>query len=80
MRDENTSDFSWPDDRPSTVYNAFTVNNDTSWQTFNYTGMTLKAGDRIVVGSRANYNYSSKKSCLNLSDITVTVTAIEDAE
>ena len=80
MRDENTSDFSWPDDRPTTVYNAFTVNNDTSWQTFNYTGMTLKAGDRIVVGSRANYNYSSKKSCLNLSDITVTVTAIEDAE
>ena len=80
MKDENTSDFAWPNDRPETIYRTFTVNNDTSWQTFTYTGMTIKAGDRVVVGSRASYNYSSKKSCLNLSDITVTVTAIEDAE
>ncbi len=80
MQNENTSDFSWPNDRTDEIYRTFTVNNDTSWQTFSYTGMTIKAGDRIVVGSRASYSYSSKKSCLNLSDITVTVTAIEDAE
>ena len=80
MQDENTSDFSWPSDRTDEIYHTFTVNNDTSWQTFTYTGMTIKAGDRVVVGSRAGYDYSKKQSCLNLSDITVTVTAIEDAE
>ena len=80
MKDTNTSDFSWPNDRPATIYNTFTVNNDTEWQTFSFTGMTIKKDDRVVVGSRASYNYSSKKSCLNLSDITVNITALEKVQ
>ena len=82
MVDEGTSDFAWPSQSlcNSTNYNTFTVNNDTEWQTFTFEGMKIYPQDRVVVGSRADYSYSSKKSCLNLSDITVTVTAIEDAQ
>ena len=80
MQDDNTSDFSWPDDRPSTVYNTFTVSSDSEWETKTYTGMLIHKNDRVVIGSRANYSYSSKKSCLSVSDITVTVTAINDDE
>lgn len=76
MQNTNTSDFNWPDDRPATIYNEFTVDNGTDWQTFTFTGMQLKANDRIVVGARAGYSYSSKICCVSLSDITVTVTAI----
>ena len=78
MQDANTSDFSWPNDRTSEIYNNFTVANDVEWQTFTYTDMKLRAGDRIVVGARAGYSYSSKICCLTLSDITVTVTAISN--
>lgn len=80
MKDANTSDFSWPDDRPSTVYNTFTVSNDSDWETKTYTGMQIHKDDRIVIGSRASYSYSSKKSCLSVSDITVTVTSLDDDE
>ena len=80
MKDANTSDFSWPDDRPSTVYNTFTVSNDSDWETKTYTGMQIHKDDRIVIGSRASYSYSSKKSCLSVSDITVTVTSLSDDE
>ncbi len=77
MKDQNTSDFSWPDERPATVYNTFTVSNDTEWATKVFSGMTIKKNDRVVIGSRAGYSYSSKKSCLNVSDIKVSVTSIQ---
>lgn len=80
MKDANTSDFSWPNKRTSNIYNNFTVSNDTTWETKTWSGITIKAGDRLIIGSQASTSYSGRQSCLNVSDIKVEITAIDDAE
>ena len=78
MQNENTSDFAWPDDRPATIYNNFTVASDEVWETKTYKNMLIRKNDRVVVGAQAGTSYSSSICCLNLSDIKVEVTAIND--
>ena len=78
MRDQNTSDFSWPNDRPATIYNNFTVDSDEVWETKTYKNMLIRKNDRVVVGAQASTSYNDAICCLNLSDIKVEVTAISD--
>ncbi|MBR6347208.1 MAG: hypothetical protein IKR69_07455 [Bacteroidales bacterium] len=78
MQNENTSDFSWPNDRPATIYNNFTVASDDVWETKTYKNMLIRKDDRVVVGAQASTSYSSSICCLNLSDIKVEVTAVND--
>lgn len=79
MIDTNTSNFNWPNDRPDTIYNQFSPSSDEVWATFVFEGMKIHAHDRIIIGGKApqssDINYIF---CLNLSDITVEVTAVEN--
>ena len=84
MQDENTSDFSWPNNRPETVYRKITVSQTDSWQTFTFEGMKISRDDRMIIGATTTssdgttYKATDGQRCaLNLSDITVTVTEIE---
>ena len=85
MQDENTSDFSWPNDRPATVYRKVTISQTDSWQTFTFEGMKISRDDRMIIGAATTasadgttYKSTDGSRCaFNLSDITVTVTAIE---
>lgn len=83
-RDNNTSDVSWPDDRPNTMYRTFTVSSDEEWTTLTFTGFIINPGDRLCICGRPDYTYGKTGSsatppcCLNISDVSVTVTAIND--
>lgn len=78
MQDHNTSDFAWPNNRPSNLYNNFTVSSDEVWETKTWTGITIKAHDRLVIGAQASTSYSDLYCCLNVSDIKVEITEIND--
>ncbi|MBR6003081.1 MAG: hypothetical protein IK045_09520 [Bacteroidales bacterium] len=85
MQDENTSDFSWPNDRPSTVYRKITVSQTESWQTFSFEGMKISRDDRMIIGATTTsssdgttYKATDGQRCaLNLSEVKVEVTSIE---
>lgn len=84
MQNENTSDFSWPNERPAKIYRRFSVQDTGSWKVFTFEGIELSRDDRIVIGCApqasdgATYkNSSGSRPGLNLSDITVTVTNID---
>ena len=84
MQDENTSDFSWPNDRPSSVYQKITVSQTDNWQTFTFEGFKISRDYRMIIGAAStssdgtSYKNSDGSRCaLNLSEVTVTVTSIE---
>ena len=83
MQNENTSDFSWPDNRPASIYRRFSVQETDSWKTLVFEGLEISREDRIIVGAAPSYsdgatykNTSGSRPGVNLSDITVEVTAI----
>lgn len=84
MQNANTSDFSWPNDRPATVYRRFSVQATDSWTTLVFEGIKLSREDRIIVGAAPSYsdgatykNTAGSRPGLNLSDITVNVISVE---
>ena len=83
MQNENTSDFSWPNERPAKIYRRFSVQDTGSWKVLVFEGIELSRDDRIVVGCApqasdgATYkNSSGSRPGLNLSDIKVEVTSV----
>ncbi|MBR6054360.1 MAG: hypothetical protein IKP46_03370 [Bacteroidales bacterium] len=83
MQNENTSDFSWPNERPAKIYRRFSVQDTGIWKVFSFEGIELSRDDRIVVGCApqasdgATYKDSSgSRPGLNLSDIKVEVTSV----
>lgn len=83
MQNENTSDFSWPNERPAKIYRRFTVQDTGLWKVFSFEGIELSRDDRIVVGCApqasdgATYkNSSGSRPGLNFSDIKVDVTSV----
>lgn len=73
----HTADFAWPDDTDETVYQEVSITSTDSWETRTVSGLVVNPGDRIAFGGI--HNGDSKKGRVQISDITVTVTAIEDA-
>ena len=83
MQNDNTSDFSWPNERPAKIYRRFTVQDTGLWKVFSFEGIELSRDDRIVIGCApqasdgATYkNSSGARPGLNLSDIKVDVTSV----
>ena len=83
MQNDNTSDFSWPNERPARIYRRFSVQDTGLWKNFSFEGIELSRDDRIVIGCApqasdgATYkNSSGARPGLNLSDIKVEVTAV----
>ena len=74
--DAHTAAFDWPDDTDETLYQEVSIT-ATSWETKSVSGLVLKPGDRIAFGGR--HNGDSKKGRVQISDMTVEVTALEDA-
>ena len=85
MQDENTSDFSWPNDRPASVYQKITVSQTDSWQTFIFEGFKVSRDYRMIIGAATTtssdgttYKATDGQRCaLNLSEVKVEVTSIE---
>ncbi|MBO4670937.1 MAG: calcineurin-like phosphoesterase C-terminal domain-containing protein [Bacteroidales bacterium] len=71
----HTAAFDWPDDTDQTLYQEISFSN-TDWATKSVSGLVLHNGDRIAFGGK--HTGDSKKGRAYISDITVTVTAIED--
>ena len=76
----NNTEINWPTTITGEIYQDFSVNNEIDWQKITFTGLKIKANDRIVVGARKDFNYDSKVCCLSLSDISVTVTAVANTQ
>lgn len=78
---QNIADFGWmaSGDRTDAVYRTFTVTD--TWAVYTFEGLSITNEDRLLVGAGpsdyAAYSTDSTTPCLNISDITVTVTAIE---
>lgn len=85
MQDENTSDFSWPNDRPATVYRKITLTQTDNWQTFSFEGLKVSRDDRMIIGAATTSsadgttykNTDGSRCAFNISEITVTVTSID---
>ena len=85
MQDENTSDFSWPNDRPASVYQKITVSQTDSWQTFIFEGFKVARDYRMIIGAATTtssdgttYKATDGQRCaINLSEVKVEVTSIE---
>lgn len=84
MKDANTSDFSWPNERPASIYRRFSVQETSSWTTLVFEGLVLSRDDRIIIGAAPSYsdgatykNADGFRPGLNLSDIIVEVTNVE---
>ena len=73
----HTADFVWPDDTDATVYQEVSISSIDKWETKTVSGLVVNPGDRIAFGGTHEGN--SKKGRVQISDITITVTAIEDA-
>lgn len=73
--DAHTASFDWPDENDETLYQTISFSN-TDWSTKSVTGLVLRDGDRIAFGGKKGGD--SKKGRAFISDLTVTVTAIED--
>ena len=71
----HTASFDWPDDEDQTLYQLIPFSN-TDWATKSVSGLVLRNGDRIAFGGK--HDGSSSKGRAYISDLTVTVTAIED--
>ncbi|MCR5407744.1 MAG: hypothetical protein K6E61_01390 [Bacteroidales bacterium] len=71
----HTASFDWPDENDETLYQTINFSN-TDWATKSVTGLVLRNGDRIAFGGKNGG--SSSKGRAFISDLTVTVTAIED--
>ena len=71
----HTAAFDWPDESDQTLYQLISFSN-TDWGTKSVSGLVLRNGDRIAFGGKNGG--SSSKGRAYISDITVTVTAIED--
>ena len=71
----HTASFDWPDKTDQTLYQEISFTN-TSWATKSVSGLVLRDGDRIAFGGKNGGD--GKKGRAYISDITVTVTAIED--
>lgn len=71
----HTAAFDWPDENDETLYQTINFSN-TDWATKSVTGLVLRNGDRIAFGGKNGG--SSSKGRAFISDLTVTVTAIED--
>lgn len=83
MQDENTTDFSWPNNRPDNIYRKFTVESDAEWVTLVFEGISIQKNDRIVIGCAPQSsdgttykNESGKRPGLNVSDIKVEITSL----
>ena len=71
----HTAAFDWPDENDNTLYQLISFSN-TDWATKSVSGLVLRNGDRIAFGGK--YHGESAKGRSYISDLTVTVTAIED--
>ena len=73
----HTAAFDWPDDTDATVYQEVSISSTSTWETKTVSGLVVNPGDRIAFGGR--HGGDSKKGRCQISDIIVTVTALEDA-
>ena len=71
---------SWPTSDQTTKYMQSDFDYYDAWMTKNPSGLVVKAGDRIAIGCRLMDSPTKSSARLNISDITVTVTALRDAE
>ena len=71
----HTASFDWPDDEDQTLYQLISFSN-TDWATKSVSGLVLRNGDRIAFGGK--HGGGEKAGRAYISDLTVTVTAIED--
>ena len=73
----HTASFDWPDTGDSTCYQEISFTNNNTWTTKSVSGLVLHNGDRIAFGGTKGGD--SKKGRVHISDMTVTVTEVEDA-
>ena len=74
----HTADFDWPDTADPELYQVLSFSNVDSWATKSVSGLVLRSGDRIAFGGRQGA--SASKGRVQISDMTVTVTAITGAD
>lgn len=72
--DKHTAFFDWPDTSDETLYKEISFTNNNTWATSTVSGLEIRGGERIIFGPKKGG--ADKKSRLQVSDVTVTVTEL----
>ncbi len=72
----HTCSSSWQDTSDSACYQLIEFTNNNTWVTKSVSGLVIHKGDRLIIGAKSGA--TSNKRRFQLSDVTVTVTSIED--